>query len=41
MEGKGKPDAEFKDDEWMCEYAFIVNRSTHLNEENISKAELT
>jgi hypothetical protein len=33
-EGKGKRVAEFNDDEWMCDFAFIVDITIHLNELN-------
>jgi hypothetical protein len=34
MERKRKPVAEFNDGEWMCEFAFIVDITTHMNELN-------
>ncbi|GFG37019.1 hypothetical protein Cfor_05725 [Coptotermes formosanus] len=33
-EGKGKRVAEFNDDEWTCDFAFIVDITIHLNELN-------
>ena len=34
MEGKGKAIAEFNNDEEMCEFAFLVDVTTHFNELN-------
>jgi hypothetical protein len=34
MEVKGKPFAEFNDDEGMRDFANIVEKTTHLNELN-------
>lgn len=33
-EEKGKPIVEFKDAEWMCDFAFLVDITTQLNELN-------
>ncbi|GFG34837.1 hypothetical protein Cfor_12071 [Coptotermes formosanus] len=33
-EGKGKPVAKFNDEEWTCDFAFMVDITTHLNELN-------
>ncbi|KAJ8891107.1 hypothetical protein PR048_010617 [Dryococelus australis] len=40
MEGKGKLVAEFADDEWTCEFAFLVDITTHLNELNLRLQEV-
>ena len=34
MEGKGNPVAEFNDAEWICDLAFLVDITSHLNELN-------
>jgi phosphoribosylaminoimidazole-succinocarboxamide synthase len=34
MEGKGKAVAELKDGEWICEFVFLVDVTTHFNELN-------
>jgi hypothetical protein len=34
MEGKGKPVALFNVDDWMCEFALIMDITTHVNELN-------
>ena len=34
MEGKGNPIAEFNDAEWICDLAFLVDITSHLNELN-------
>ena len=41
MSGKRKPVAEFNNDEWMCEFAFVVDTNTHLNQTHISNAKIS
>ncbi|KAI6651247.1 General transcription factor II-I repeat domain-containing protein 2B [Oopsacas minuta] len=34
MQLKGKPIPEFQEEEWLCDFAFLIDISSHLNELN-------
>ena len=36
MDRKGKPAHALKDKSWLCDLAFLVDVTTHLNEVNIN-----